>query len=80
MIELSFLNELLQASQQDYDIYLYDSKVHDLEWLSHVSNLSDTVLIDNSSSVTVQQNSSLVRFGKDQTYLSPTDYFTKMVE
>lgn len=74
------LNEFLQASEQDFDIYLYDAASHDLEWLNHAATRSDVVLIDNTSQVTIVPTCTNIRYGQGQDVQSPLAYFTKLVD
>lgn len=74
------LNEFLQTTDQDFDIYLYDAVSQDLEWLNHVSNQSDVVLIDDTSPVTVVPTDTNIRYGQGLAVPSPLAHFTKLVD
>ena len=74
------LNEFLQASEHDFDVYLYDSESYDLEWLNHVSKDCDTVLIDDASQVKITPTDTNIRYGIGSEYQTPRGYFTKLVD
>ena len=74
------LTEFLQASDKDFDVYLYDGASHDLEWLNHVTKDCDHVLIDDSSQVRITPESTNVRYGLGLEYQTPYGYFTKLVD
>ena len=74
------LTEFLQASDKDFDVYLYDGASHDLEWLNHVSKDCDVILIDDSSQVRITPESTNIRYGQDLEYQTPYGYFTKLVD
>lgn len=63
-----------KVSDTNYDIYLYRGDTDDLQWLSHVSQLADYVLISESSNIT-SPSSNLAKFGNQQTIPAPLDYF-----
>lgn len=64
----------LGASAHNYDVYLYQNDQSDLQWLSGITANADRVVIEQSSTVTVQ-NSSAVIVGSDQQYQTALDYF-----
>ena len=74
------LTEFLQKAEQDFDVYLYDGASHDLEWLNHVSQQCDDVLIDNGSQVNITPADTNVRYGTGLEYQTPYGYFTKLVD
>ena len=74
------LTDWLKASDQDFDVYLYDGESHDLEWLNHVTNDCDDVLIDNASQVKISPECTNVRYGPGLEYQTPYGYFTKLVD
>ena len=74
------LTGFLQKSEQDFDVYLYDGKSHDLEWLNHVSKSCDVVLIDNASQVKITPEDTNIRYGVGLGYQTPYGYFTKLVD
>ena len=74
------LNEFLQNSAHDFDVYLYDGASHDLEWLNHVTKDCDHVLIDDASQVSITPESTNVRYGQGREYQTPYGYFTKLVD
>jgi hypothetical protein len=74
------LNEFLQASDKDFDIYMYDGKMHDLEWVNHVSKDCDTILIDDASQVKISPEDTNIRYGQGLEYQTPRGYFTKLVD
>jgi hypothetical protein len=51
--ELVRLERFLQISKINFDVYLYKGEYYDLEWLNHISNLADHILIKNDSQVRV---------------------------
>jgi hypothetical protein len=74
------LTEFLQACDRDFDVYLYDGTNHDLEWLNHVSQNCDAILIDQSSQVTITPTDTNIRYGVGSEYQTPYGYFTKLVD
>lgn len=74
------LNEFLQTSTNDFDVYLYDGESHDLEWLNHVTKDCDHVLIDDASQVRITPESTNVRYGTGLEYQTPYGYFTKLID
>ena len=74
------LNEFLQTSEHDFDVYLYDSKSYDLEWLNHVSKDCDIVLIDDASQVKISPKDTNIRYGVRSEYQTPRGYFIKLVD
>ena len=74
------LTEFLQACDRDFDVYLYDGKSHDLEWLNHVSKECDVVLIDDASQVKITPEDTNIRYGVGLAYQTPYGYFTKLVD
>jgi hypothetical protein len=74
------LTEFLQASNRDFDVYLYEGATHDLEWLNHVSQNCDAILIDHSSQVTITPIDTNIRYGVGSEYQTPYGYFTKLVD
>ena len=74
------LTEFLQACDRDFDVYLYESADHDLEWLNHVSQNCDAILIDQSSQVTIIPTDTNTRYGVRLEYQTPYGYFTKLVD
>ena len=74
------LTEFLQNTTNNFDVYLYDGKSHDLEWLNYVTKDCDDVLIDNSSQVKITPEDTNVRYGPGLEYQTPYSYFTKLVD
>lgn len=74
------LTEFLQTNTNDFDVYLYEGKSHDLEWLNHVSQKCDDVLIDEDSQVKITPLDTNTRYGKNNQYQTPIDYLTKIVD
>ncbi len=75
--ELEQLTRFLQTSIDNFDVYLYSVKDHDLEWLSGVSTNAKFVLINVGSQVSLNtlgiryQNNLLEYF--EQLEKSPVD-------
>jgi hypothetical protein len=74
------LTEFLKANENDFDVYLYDGKSHDLEWLNYVSQYCDDVLIDDSSQVKISPADTNIRYGDNFDYKTPVNYFSKIVD
>ena len=74
------LTEFLQNNDNDFDVYLYDGKSHDLEWLNHVSQNCDAILIDQSSQVMITPTDTNIRYGVGSEYQTPYGYFIKLVD
>lgn len=68
-----------KTSNKDYDIYLYKSDVDDLQWLGHVSQLADHVLISDASTIKSPSTNSSV-YGKTEELNNPLDYFLRREE
>lgn len=62
------------SSEKNYDIYLYDETVNDLEWLSTISKNVDKTLVNSISKVTVN-DTNFIRYGKETALKNPLDYF-----
>lgn len=74
------LTDFLRANTDDFDVYLYDGKTHDLEWLNHVSKSCDVILIDDASQVRITPEDTNIRYGLGLEYQTPYGYFTKLVD
>jgi len=79
-VDFIVLSEFLQKNDHDFDVYLYDGKSHDLEWLNHVSQRCDTILIDDASQVKITPDDTNIRYGAGLEYQTPYGYFTKLVD
>jgi len=55
--DLDQLTNHLQNTDADYDVYLYDGDIGDLEWLNHISPNCDQTLIDDASQVSITPTS-----------------------
>ena len=55
--DLDQLTDHLQNTDNSYDVYLYEGKIGDLEWLNHININCDQILIDNDSQVSISSNS-----------------------
>lgn len=60
------------GSIKNYDLYLYRSDLNDTDWLSSITNLSDVVLI-NETSNTIVENA--IKIGATQTLTNTLMYF-----
>jgi hypothetical protein len=63
-----------KVSNKDYDIYLYKADVDDLQWLGHISQLADHILISDASTIQSPSNNLSV-YGKTCDLTNPLDYF-----
>ena len=66
------------ASDKDYDIYLYNGDWGDLQYLQTITELSDKVLINDNSKVSIVNCAIVERVGADQTIKAPLDYFQSL--
>lgn len=64
-----------KSVDEDYDVYLYDGDSSDLQYLNAISNVSDRVLISESSLVTISNAVNVEKYGANQTLNNPLDYF-----
>lgn len=55
--ELVHLERFLQTSITNFDVYLYEGNIGDLEWLNYVSYDAALTLINDSSQVKITPNS-----------------------
>ena len=72
------INELavfFTSSEQEFDVYVYEGKLHDLEFLNYITKSADHVLISESSQVSIQNLDYQSKFGPNQNMLYPIDYF-----
>ena len=51
-----------KVSEKDYDVYLYNDSMDDLEWLSYVAGKADTIMQSAISKITLTNSPSIVRF------------------
>lgn len=65
----------LQISFRDFDVYLYDGSISDLQWLNHVTQASDAILINNASQVISTPS---IRYGQDCEIVDPLAYFEQI--
>ena len=72
------IGQFLKTSRQDFDVYLYNGKSYDLEWLNYICANSDAVLIEYASQVNLIPDS--IRYGIDQELTDILAYFTKIEE
>lgn len=66
------------AIDKDYDIYLYNGDYGDLQYLQELSNRSDKVLINHSSSVNISGSANIEVYGLEQPLKSPLEYFESL--
>ena len=64
-----------KSVDEDYDVYLYDGASSDLQYLNAITNISDRVLINETSKVTIAHADNVESFGPNQPLLNPLDYF-----
>lgn len=75
--EIEDIANFFRTSHANFDVYLYEGTQGDLEYLGHVCNNSDCVLINNNSNVQVE-NIDYVRYGTDCELESLFSYFKKI--
>lgn len=75
VIDIENIGLFLKTSVQNFDVYLYKGDLDDLEWLSHISQSADHILINDSSQVAVTD---ATRVGKNQQLTNPLDYFIRI--
>lgn len=63
-------------SEKNYDVYLYKGETGDLEYLASISNNADQILINDTSSVSVQSQN-VLRFGEHGDIHQILDYFNR---
>lgn len=73
--DLENIGLFLAASDVTFDVYIYPSEVSDLMWLSAISELSDMILIAESSSVTITNFEHQHRIGPNQKLTNFLEYF-----
>lgn len=65
--ELSQLERFLKVSQANFDVYLYQSDIQDLDWLTEISQQADHTLVNDQSQIDIADS---------QRYISePWEYF-----
>jgi hypothetical protein len=64
-----------KSVDDDYDVYLYNGDSSDLQYLNSISNISDQVLINETSLVTIKGAGNVVQYGPNQQLNNPLDYF-----
>lgn len=62
------------TSQKDYDIYLYRGDLYDLQWLSSISDRADIVLLNESSQVSITNDSRVLKIGNHQDFPDALEY------
>ena len=68
--ELTRLERFLKISEKNFDVYLYNGDYYDLEWLNHVNNFADHILIKDNSQVNVTD--------AERYTTEPLDYFEQI--
>lgn len=51
-----------KVSTKEYDVYLYNDAMDDLEWLSYVASKADIIMQSDISKITLSDNLSILRF------------------
>ena len=51
--ELAQLERFLKISNKNFDVYLYEGNTGDLEWLNHLHDRADKILIKDTSQVSI---------------------------
>lgn len=64
-----------KTSDKDYDIYLYEENLGDLQYLGYIVDRADRVLIHEDSEVTIKNFSKLTKIGNHQEIVNAFDYF-----
>lgn len=65
----------LQINFKDFDVYLYDGSIGDLQWLNHVASISNVTLVNNSSQVNCSHS---IRYGEGCDIIDPLTYFEQL--
>lgn len=68
----------LQINFRDYDVYIYQGSVDDLQWLKHVAEQADTVLINNQSQIEVANSVNVIRYGSSTSLVDHLAYFEQI--
>lgn len=63
-----------EEANAEFDIYLYNSELNDLQWLGAVTNRVSTVLLSANSTVTISAADVIV-FGLGEDVVDPLSYF-----
>ena len=66
------------SAEQDYDIYLYNGELGDLQYLQEITDRSDKVLINDVSHVNITGSNNVERIGTNQLIKTPLDYFQSL--
>ena len=64
-----------KVSESDFDIYLYNHDLNDLEWLSEVSKRVNKILISAESRVEIRPTDEIIKFGSTENIVNPLEYF-----
>lgn len=76
--DLKRLELYLQINLKDYDVYVYQSSVDDLQWLNHVAEKTDVVLINNQSQLEISNNVNVIKYGALTDLADPLIYFEQI--
>lgn len=76
--DVAEITAFCQTSNKEYDIYLYKYDLDDPQWLHTISSDSDAILINQYSSLVIENTSQLKKFGDDQQLNTPLAYFQQV--
>jgi len=74
--EINDIGEFLTQSVKNFDVYIYQSDLYDLEWLNSIGKTANDYLINDNSEVTITPDS--IRYGVGLELDKPLDYFKKL--
>ena len=74
--DIAKIGLFLAGCQKNYDVYLYEGHIGDLEWLNHIGSTADIYLINDISEVKISING--IRYGQGLSLSDPLEYFQKI--
>jgi hypothetical protein len=74
--EIEETANFFRTSYVNFDLYVYEGTLGELEYLGYISNCADCVLIKDSSNVQVNINH--IRYGTDSKLGTPIEYFKEI--
>lgn len=76
--DVAEITAFCQSSNKEYDIYLYKHDLDDVQWLSIIAQLSDVVLVNQQTKVTIENVDQIALFGLAQQLNTPLAYFQQV--
>ena len=74
--EIEQVAEACRDSDSSYNVYMYRVDMEEQEWLNQIVQRADIVLQSNKS-VVVVEHASIIKFGDNEEFITPSEYFNK---